>query len=158
MIPIKINSYWIGAHPWQGYFIKPVAGGGESRATESDFNSTHAGVPYQNIQHNKIALDNSFQIGKNRLTINVGYQKNKRKEFGNIDLPQETSLYFDLSTLTYTAQFHWKEINGWASSVGVNGMRQNNINKGIEIIKGFDSTTAMAGCLEIMKAHQCKIN
>jgi len=35
---------------------------------------------------------------------------------------------------------------------------QNNINKGIEIIKGFDSTTAMAGCLEIMKVHQCKIN
>ena len=121
-----------GERDEQGYFIKPVAGGGESRATESDFNSTHAGVPYQNIQHNKIALDNSFQIGKNRLTINVGYQKNKRKEFGNIDLPQETSLYFDLSTLTYTAQFHWKELNGWASSIGVNGMRQNNINKGIE--------------------------
>jgi len=120
-----------GERDAQGYFIKPVSGGGESRATEIDFNSTHAGIPYQNIQHNKIALDNSFQLGKNRLTINVGYQKNKRKEFGNIDLPQETSLYFDLSTLTYTAQFHWKEINGWASSVGVNGMQQKNFNKGI---------------------------
>ncbi len=121
-----------GERDAQGYFIKPVAGGGESRATESDFNSTHAGIPYQNIQHNKIAFDNSFQIGKNRLTINVGYQKNKRKEFGDIDLPQETSLYFDLSTITYTTQFHWKEIEGWSTSVGVNGMQQKNSNKGLE--------------------------
>ena len=121
-----------GERDAQGYFIKPVAGGGESRVTEIDFNNTHADIPYQNIQHNKIALDNSFQLGKNRLTINVGYQKNKRKEFGNIDLPQQTSLYFDLNTLTYTAQFHWKEINGWSTSVGLNGMQQKNINKGIE--------------------------
>ena len=121
-----------GERDAQGYFIKPVAGGGESRATEDDFINTHADIPYQNIQHNKIALDNSFRLGENRLTVNVGYQKNKRKEFGNIDLPQETSLYFDLSTLTYTAQFHLKQINGWATSVGVNGMQQKNSNKGME--------------------------
>jgi iron complex outermembrane receptor protein len=121
-----------GERDEQGYFIKSVAGGGETRATEDDFISTHADIPYQNIQHNKIALDNSFRVGENRLTVNVGYQKNKRKEFGNVDLSQETSLYFDLSTLNYTAQFHLKQINGWATSVGVNGMQQKNSNKGME--------------------------
>lgn len=116
----------------QGYFIKPIAGGGESRVTDVDFSSTIAQIPYQHIRHNKFALDNSIQLGKSRLTFNVGYQQNQRQEFGNVDDPQETALHFDLKTLTYTAQFRFREMNGWVTSVGLNGMKQSNTNKGVE--------------------------
>jgi len=122
-----------------GNFIKPVTGGGEAVATEEDFTSTTPLIPYQHIRHFKIASDNSFKFGKSRLSVNVGYQQNQREEFGNPDNMAERALYFDLKTITYTAQFHLPELNGWKTSLGVNGMKQQNINKGLEqLIPDYD--------------------
>jgi iron complex outermembrane receptor protein len=109
------------------------------RPTDDDFNSTDPQVPYQHIRHFKAALDNNIKFGKNHLLINVGYQQNRREEFGNIDDINERSLYFDLKTITYTAQFHFKEMNGWNTSAGLNGMQQQNTNKGVEqLIPDYD--------------------
>ena len=116
----------------QGYFIKPVAGGATAKATDIDFNSTAPQIPYQHIRHFKVASDNNIKLGKNRVAFNIGYQQNRREEFGNVDDLQERALFFDLKTLTYTAQFHLQEMNGWSTSIGLNGMQQHNTNKGIE--------------------------
>jgi iron complex outermembrane recepter protein len=121
-----------GERDIDGYFIKPVAGGGETRATNADFKSTTPQIPYQHIRHFKIATDNSIKINSNRLAFNIGFQQNQREEFGNIDDLNERALYFDLKTVTYTAQFHFAEKKGWKTSVGINGMQQNNTNKGVE--------------------------
>ncbi len=122
-----------------GYFIKPVAGGSNTRATDNDFKSTTPLIPFQHITHFKIATDNSVKLGKNRLAFNVGWQHNQRQEFGNADNVNEKSLFFDLQTLTYTAQFHLHEINGWKTSIGTNGMKQQNENKGTEqLIPDYD--------------------
>ncbi len=115
-----------------GYFIKPVAGGGTATATDADFKSTAPQIPYQHIRHFKIAADNSIKINNNRLTFNIGFQHNQREEFGNIDDLNERALFFDLKTITYTGQFHFAEKNNWKTSIGVNGMQQNNTNKGVE--------------------------
>ncbi|UEG50360.1 TonB-dependent receptor [Ferruginibacter lapsinanis] len=121
-----------GERDINGYFIKPIAGGGEIVATNTDFNSTIPLIPYQNIQHFKIATDNSFKLGENRLSLNVGYQHNQREEFSNPDDVNERALFFDLKTITYAAHLHLKEMGGWKTAVGVNGMQQHNVNKGIE--------------------------
>ena len=121
-----------GERDIDGYFIKPVAGGGETRATDADFKSTTPQIPYQHIRHFKIAADNNIKIGKDHLTFNIGFQRNQREEFGNIDDLNERALYFDLKTVTYTAQYHVAEKKGWKTSIGVNGMQQDNTNKGIE--------------------------
>lgn len=115
-----------------GYFIKPVAGGGEARATDADLNSTNPLIPYQHIRHFKIATDNSIKLNKNRITFNIGFQRNLREEFGNVDDPGERALEFDLKTVTYTTQFHFAEQQGWKTSIGINGMQQHNANKGVE--------------------------
>lgn len=115
-----------------GYFIKPVAGGGETRATDADFKSTTPQIPFQHIRHFKIATDNNIKFGKNNLTFNIGFQQNRREEFGNIDDLSERALFFNLKTVTYTGQFHFAEKNGWKTSIGVNGMQQNNENQGVE--------------------------
>lgn len=115
-----------------GYFIKPVAGGGSTAAVTADFKSTTPQIPYQHIRHFKIAADNNIKIGKDHLTFNLGFQHNQREEFGNIDDLNERALYFDLKTVTYTAQYHLAEKKGWKTSIGINGMQQNNTNKGIE--------------------------
>jgi iron complex outermembrane receptor protein len=71
-------------------------------------------------------------MGKRQLTFNLGFQHNQREEFGNVDNLDERALYFDLKTFTYTAQYHLAEKKGWKTSVGLNGMQQNNTNKGEE--------------------------
>ncbi|MEN9572100.1 MAG: hypothetical protein RL172_3331 [Bacteroidota bacterium] len=116
----------------EGYFIKPVAGGNEVRAEASDFTSTKPFIPYQHIRHFKLATDNSFKMGKSRLSVNVGYQQNQREEFGNPDDLEERELFFNLKTITYTAKLHLPEKNGWKTSAGINGMRQSNTNRGAE--------------------------
>ncbi|HPH86220.1 MAG TPA: TonB-dependent receptor [Ferruginibacter sp.] len=121
-----------GERDADGFFVKPIAGGGVERALTADFKSTDPEIPYQHIRHVKIALDNNFKIGQNRLSLNVGWQRNQREEFGNPDDLDERELYFDLKTVTYTSQLHFKERNGWKPSVGFNGMNQQNSNKGVE--------------------------
>ncbi len=121
-----------GERDAQGYFVKPVAGGGVARATDDDFKTTTPAIPYQHIRHFKIATDNSFKFGRSRLSLNIGFQQNRREEFGNPDAPAERALFFDLKTITYTAQYHLPEWNGWKTSLGVNGMQQQNTNKGLE--------------------------
>ncbi len=121
-----------------GYFIKPVPGG-EERVTEADLKSTDPLIPYQYVRHFKIATDNNIKLGKGRLSVNVGFQHNQREEFGNVDDPQERALFFDLKTITYTAQLHLREMQGWKTSIGINGMQQKNKNKGVEqLIPDYD--------------------
>jgi iron complex outermembrane receptor protein len=115
-----------------GYFMKNLAGGITARATNQDFKSSTPLIPYQHIRHFKIATDNNIKLGKNNLTFNLGFQQNKREEFGNPDDVNERALLFDLQTFTYTAQFHLAEKRNWKTSIGINGMQQQNTNKGIE--------------------------
>ncbi|WP_315820511.1 TonB-dependent receptor [Paraflavitalea speifideaquila] len=99
-----------------------------------DFTSTDPFIPRQRIQHFKVATDNSFNIGKDRLTVLVGYQRNQRQEFGNVLDPGEKELYFDLNTVNYNVQYHFAEKDNWKTTIGVNGMQQSNKNKGAEVL------------------------
>ena len=115
---IRLSSY---------AYINPVA-------TSSDFNATNPQIPYQHIIHTKYTLDNNIKWGEGRLKANIAYQRNQRQEFGNIDDPAEKSLYFDLGTLNYSFQYLLPEKNNWKHTIGVNGMQQENKNKGVEVL------------------------
>lgn len=120
-----------------GQFLKPVDVNGaaeEAIASGKDFTTTDPFVPHQRIQHFKIATDNSFNIGQDRLTVLLGFQRNQRQEFGNVLEPDEKELYFDLQTVNYNVQYHFAEKNNWKTSIGVNGMQQRNLNKGTEAL------------------------
>lgn len=120
-----------------GQFIKPFNSNGlieEAVATDADFLSTTPSVPYQYIQHTKYTWDNNIKWGTGRLKANIAYQRNQRQEFGNIITPTEKSLYFDLGTLNYSFQYLLPEKNNWKHTIGVNGMQQENENKGVETL------------------------
>lgn len=128
-----------GSRDSAGYFIKDLPGGLTARADNSDFKTSTPLIPYQHIRHFKIASDNNIRMGKNYLTFNLGFQQNRREEFGNPDEVAERSLFFDLRTFTYTAQFHLAENRAWKTSVGINGMQQSNTNRGVEqLIPDYD--------------------
>lgn len=120
-----------------GKFIKLVDAGGvesEEIATNADFKSTDPYVPGQRIRHTKIVTDNSFNIGKDRLTAIVGYQLNQRQEFGDVLDPSASESYFYLPSVNYNIQYHLAEKNNWRTTIGVNGMQQSSKNKGEEAL------------------------
>ena len=121
-----------------GRFLKDIVVGGDVLAsvpvTNGDLRGYGLAVPRQQINHLRIGTDNSFILGQSRLTLNVGWQQNRRREFGNVFDPSETSLYFDLHTLDYAARYYLPERNGWNTTVGVSGQVQRNRNKGVEFL------------------------
>ena len=106
----------------------------ERIAEKNELNSRELFTPKQNVQHYKIMSDNSFVFGASRLKLNVGYQDNLRKEFGNPEDEEETELFFDLKTINYNLQWRLPEINNLETTLGVSGMQQRNTNKGQESI------------------------
>ena len=120
-----------------GNFLKLVNNNGieaEAIATENDFTSIHPFIPKQRIQHFKIATDNNFKLGNNKMTFVLGYQRNQRQEFANVLNTGENALSFDLNTINYNIQYHFSEEKKWKTSIGVNGMQQTNKNKGEEVL------------------------
>ncbi len=123
-----------GERDGNGAFVRQLQGGGSTPATEIDFNSLDPRVPYQHIKHTKLISDNSFKAGKGRLSLNLGWQRNQRQEFGDADLPDRATLFFDLNTFNYNTIYHFIERKGWTSSLGINGMSQQNKNKTDEVL------------------------
>lgn len=106
----------------------------ERIATKADLDTRELFVPQQRVQHNKIVSDNNLAFKKSRLKVNLAYQNNLRQEFGNPEDPTEKELFFDLKTFNYNLQWQLPELKEWHTTVGVNGMRQSNQNKGEETL------------------------
>jgi iron complex outermembrane receptor protein len=117
-----------------GDLIKQLPGGTVGTPDQADFNSVQPQVPYQHVRHLKFISDNSFRAGSGKISLNLGWQRNQRQEFGNPDEPEVNDLYFDLKTFNYNAVYHFYEKNGWTTSLGLNGMRQDNRNKADEVL------------------------
>ena len=117
-----------------GQFIKPLPGGDEGVATNTDFRKIIPEVPFQHIRHFKLTSDNTFNIGKNRLDLVVGFQRNQRQEFGNADDTNTPNAYFDLKTMNYAVRLHLPSAKNFKTSIGVNGMYQTNTNRAAEVI------------------------
>ena len=126
-----------------GHFLMYPGTIAERAATDQDLTSSDFLFPGQKINHFKIASDNNIALSKGRLAFNLAYQRNQRKEFADYLLPTTPALYFDLSTINYTLQYHAPEKNGWKTSIGLNGMQQENKNKADEVLipayKQFDA-------------------
>lgn len=106
----------------------------ERIATTQDLRGRSPWIPNQQVIHDRLVSDNQWSIGGSRLKANIAWQRNQRMEFGNPEDPQEKELYFDLQTLNYT--LHWKlpTLQEWHTTIGTNGMRQQNKNRGEELL------------------------
>ena len=91
-------------------------------------------MPYQQIHHYKMVLDNSWFLGDGNLKLLLGYQQNRRQEFEEEENPNECGLDFKLHTVNYDLHYLSPEIDGWKFSTGINGMWQKSENKGTEFL------------------------
>jgi iron complex outermembrane receptor protein len=125
--------------PQTGRFVKDVPSGDSTLSvpvTDGDLRGYGLAVPQQQVNHLRIGTDNSFIMGSNggRLGLQVSYQQNLRREYGNVLDPAETSLYFQLRTVDYSLRYFLPEKNGWNLTVGSSGLHQQNQNLGVKFL------------------------
>jgi iron complex outermembrane receptor protein len=128
-----------GARDETGRFTKDVPSSDSTVSvpvSDADLRGYGLAVPQQQINHLRIGADNNFILGENgaRLTLQVSYQQNLRREYGNVFDPAETSLYFQLRTVDYALRYFLPEHNGWNLTVGSSGLHQQNRNLGTEFL------------------------
>ncbi len=92
----------------------------------------HIGFPHQEVKHFRVMSNSFFPLKKGSIHVDLGYQNNKRKEFGDADHPSDVELFFDLNTINYNVRYNIKEKKGWETSLGISGMNQTNTNRGLE--------------------------
>ncbi len=121
-----------------GNFVKLVpdgmGGAKEATTTSDDLKGYKIGFPNQGITHLRAVSNSTIFIKNSSLNLDLAYQNNLRKEFANPSNPNEKGLYFDLKTINYNVRYNATASNGWETSVGANGMFQNNQNKGVEFL------------------------
>jgi len=98
--------------------------------TNSDYKSRSLQYPRQDIRHYKVALNNSFAVGTGSLKVDVGYQKNQRRELDSAD----PALFFDLNSYSLDAKYYLPESHGWEPVIGVSGDLDHSANKGSEFL------------------------
>ena len=121
-----------------GKFIRPIVINETTSGTEivnnDDLLTYTTGIPKQNINHYKAALNNSIILGKGTMNIIVGWQQNNRKEFADILHPTAYGLYFKMNTINYDIKYLFENRSKWQAAVGINGMQQQSQNKGEEVL------------------------
>ncbi|TDQ09324.1 TonB-dependent receptor [Pedobacter metabolipauper] len=90
------------------------------------------GLPFQNINHYRAALNSNFILGEGQLKTTFAYQKNLRKEFE--ESMDEAGLNLDLSSYTYDLKYYFPNAGKWEPAIGVQGMYQKNVNEGDEFL------------------------
>lgn len=106
----------------------------ELPVTDNDLKGYRLDIPRQEINHFRIASNNTIILGTSSLGVDVAYQQNQRKEFANPLDKDEEELFFFLNTYNYNLKYFFKELNEWEIITGINGMFQDNTNKGEEVL------------------------
>jgi iron complex outermembrane recepter protein len=102
--------------------------------SNAELNSYKITTLHQHVQHYRLYSSNNFIIGESKLGIILGYQQSVRREFSHPGYPDIAGLYLVLNTFTYDVKYYLSEYKGWETTIGVNGMYQNNTNQGTEFI------------------------
>lgn len=116
--------------------VRPDGSGAveEVIATANDLRGYSIGFPHQEVNHLRVQSTNYFILKKGTLNVGVGLQNNKRKEYGDVLNPNSEDLFFDLTTLNYNFRYNLANYGGWQTSIGIGGMLQQNVNKGLEFL------------------------
>lgn len=89
-------------------------------------------TPFQRINHLRTTLNSNIILGGGQLKSVFGYQNNIRKEFEE-DV-NEVGLQLNLESFTYDVKYSLPSKNGWESTFGLQGMYQQNVNRGHEFL------------------------
>lgn len=136
---IGLNKEWGYSHINVSYFKNNIgfyeAEPGDPIAV-ADKGSRTLDFPKQDIRHYKIGWNSNFILPAGQLKVDLGYQKNQRRE---LDGPDPT-LFFDLNSYSADLKYYLDENNGWQPVFGISGDAGVSQNKGTEfLIPAYDT-------------------
>src|SRR5690606_8961021 len=91
-------------------------------------------VPTQNVRHLRISSNTNYYKGDSRIQLNAGYQRNLRKEYGNVADEDEAELALDLHSTTFNLIYFFPTRNDLTFSAGTSGMFQKSVGSGEEFL------------------------
>jgi len=104
---------------------------------KGDYKNRSLLYPKQDIRHYKISLNSNFIIGSGNLKLDLGYQKNQRRE---LEDGPDPSLFFNLNTYTGDVRYYLTRKNGWEPVVGASTEIGHSENKGEEfLVPAYDT-------------------
>ena len=95
-------------------------------ASNAELNSYSLSPLHQRIQHYRLYVNNSYQVGKGDIGFLVALTQNIRREFNHPTVPDQAGTYLRLNTLNYGFRYNAPEFSHFETSIGLNGMFQNN--------------------------------
>lgn len=109
-------------------FTKQITEEDEIRPIVSDKELNSYSIPtlHQRVQLYRLYNNSNFKIGSANLLVNLGYQYSQRQEFTHPTEPTLAGLHLQLSTYTYDAKYNFLFGDDYETTIGVNGMYQNN--------------------------------
>jgi iron complex outermembrane receptor protein len=94
--------------------------------TDSDLNSYALSPLHQRIQHYRAYVNSHYHAGNGDINAMLAFSQNIRREFNHPAFPDQAGTYLQLNTINYNVRYNAPEFSGVETSVGVNGMFQNN--------------------------------
>lgn len=107
---------------------------GEMNQTSTSKNTQN---PFQHVNSHMASLHNNFFFKNSKLENTIGFSQNNRKEFED----GEAALDMKLRTLSYDFKYHFAQMKGFSSIIGIQGMYQENENFGEELLIPDATTT-----------------
>jgi len=97
--------------------------------SDKELNSYKIPILAQRIQHYRAYLHSFYEVGNGDIDILLGGQQNIRREYSHPDEPKQAGMYMRLNTLNYGFRYNAPKFANIETSIGINGMLQNNLNK-----------------------------
>lgn len=97
--------------------------------TTDELNSYALSPLHQHIQHYRLYSNNHYKINKGEIDATIGFQQNVRKEFSHPTAIHQPSLFVRLNTINYGIKYITTLYSTIETSIGINGMYQNNLSK-----------------------------
>jgi len=114
-----------------------------SYSLQDDGDRRNIAIPKQEVTHQRLTLNQSFETEHGHIIINLGYQDNLRKEFSRpefhnipvsqLNVNEELALQLHLRTFTLNTHYE-KEWTNSKMNIGIDVQKQTNIRGGFEYL------------------------
>ena len=97
--------------------------------SDKELNGYKLSPLHQHIQHYRLFSHSFYRIGRSDVAVLLAFQQNVRREYNHPTVPDQAGLYVRLNTINYSIRYNAPSFKNIETSIGINGMSQNNISK-----------------------------
>lgn len=94
--------------------------------SNEELNSYTLNPLHQRIQHYRLYANNHYHFDAGDVNVLIAFTQNIRREFNHPTAVEQAGTYLRLNTLNYNVRYNLRQIAHLETSVGVNGMFQDN--------------------------------